>query len=305
MSKKYFFSAITVLIALVLQSCNLPGSGAPTEATVDPLLAAAMTMTALAEQSTPTSAPPTLTVSSTFTSTPEFTPTPAFTSTPSFPFVTLSEATNCRTGPDVVFDLVDTFQVGQTIQVSGKHPSANYWFVQSPNNPNVYCWMWGAYATGANLGNVPAVTPPPTLTPAPTSTSTLAPLVISTVVIPTNSGTKPSFFPTYENSGKCLAWWSRIKIQNVGSVTIKSISVTIKDTVTNESRSASTNGFQDINGCALSALKTSLASTEIATVVTPSLNADPAGHKVTVTITGCTEINLGGACSSAVVEFTP
>jgi hypothetical protein len=289
-----------ILISLILQACNMPGAASTPNTELDPVLAAQMTITA-AGLNQPLAATATYTAIPELSPTPTFTTIPALTSTPDFAYVTLSEATNCRTGADVAFELVDTFQVGQTIQVLGKHSFDNYWYVRSPNNPSINCWMWGAYATGANLGNVPIVTPPPSPTPAPTST--LSPIVISTIVI--DNATKPAFFPSYVNSGKCLAWWTRIKIQNVGSVTIKSISISIKDTVTNETRNSSTNGFQDLSGCALAPIKSTLASTESATVVAPSLNADPAGHKISVTVTGCTEINSGGACSSAAFEFTP
>ena len=142
MKKRKTILYLIVISMFILQACNLPSNSPTNEPTEDPLIAAEMTITALAGQVTPTEAPPTFTALPTLTPTPEFTPTPASTSTPSFAYVTLSEATNCRIGPGLAYDLVDTFLVGQTIEVVGKHPSDNYWYVHSPNNPNVYCWMW-------------------------------------------------------------------------------------------------------------------------------------------------------------------
>jgi len=274
---------LTLLTILILQACNLPSSASTETPTVDPILAAGLTLTAAAELNPPTEIPPTFTPLPTLTPTPEFTATPAFTSTPSFAYVTLSEATNCRVGPGVAYDLVDTFLVGQTIAVIGKHPFDNYWYVRSPNNSNVYCWLWGFYATGANLGNVPILTPPPTLTPIP----------------------KPDFSSSYVDSGMCIAWWTRINLNNTGPVAFKSMSITVKDTITNETRSSSLDGFQDVNACILSTINSVLDPGENYTIVAPSFTADPAGHKVTANITLCTEIGQGGTCISETIEFTP
>ena len=272
-----------IILMLVLQACNLPTAGATEEPTEDPMLAVEQTLTALAELNPPTEALPTFTPLPTLTPTPEFTATPNFTPTPTFAYLTLSTATNCRAGTNTDFSIIDTFDIGQTIEVVGKHPFDNYWYVRSPNNPTVYCWMWGAYATGANLDNVPVMTPPPTFTPAP----------------------QPSFNASYVNSGKCIAWWTRVTVKNNGPVAFKSISMSIKDTVTDDTKNSSLDGFQDVNACALQSANSKLDPGESATVVAPSLSADPTGHKVQLTLTLCTETGQGGACTSKTIEFTP
>jgi len=276
-----------VMIMLVLQACNLPSAGATEEPTIDPMISAGETLTAVATLNTPTQALPTFTSLPTLTSTPALTATPNFTSTPTFAYVTLSTATNCRTGSTTDFPIVDTFDVGVTIEVVGKHPFDNYWYVRSPKNPAVYCWMWGAYATGGNLGNVPVMTPPPTFTPAP----------------------ELSFSATYVNSGSCIvpvsSWWSRVTVKNTGPIAFKSISMSIKDTVTNETRDKSVDGFQDVNSCLLQTANSVLDPNESATVVTPSFTADPTGHKVELSLTLCTETGQGGSCTSKTIEFTP
>jgi len=283
MKRKKTLLYLVIMFLFLLQACNLPSNVPTEEPTVDPLVAAQMTITALAGQVTPTQAPPTFTALPTLTTTPVFTSTPASTSTPSFAYVTLSEGTNCRTGPAVAFNLVDTFQVGQTIEVIGKHPFDNYWYVRSPTNVNVYCWLWGFYATGANLNNVPILTPPPTYTPVPSA----------------------SFDASYVNFGKCVNWWTRINIKNTGPIAFKSAAISIKDTVTNETRNEAKDGFQDVNACILTAVTPSLAAGESYTVVSPSLSADPTGHKLSATVTLCTEFAQGGSCVSKTIEFTP
>jgi len=288
MKKQKTFLYLSAIVMIIIQACNLPSS-APTEEAVDPLAAAQETITALAqtqeaEPAIPTDTPqPTFTSLPTLSPTPEFTATSAFTSTPTFAYVTLSEATNCRVGPGTAFLLIDTFLVGQTIEVVGKHPFDNYWYVRSPNNPNVYCWLWGFYATGGNLNNVPVLTPPPSPTPAPSA----------------------DFKAEYIDSGSCIGWWTRINLTNIGAVPFKSIAITIKDTVTDETRNSSLDGFQGVNSCILSSITSTLNPGEAYIVVGPSLSANPSGHKVNATIQLCSEKALGGTCVSKSIEFTP
>jgi len=286
MKKQKAFLYLSAIFMIIIQACNLPSSAPVDETpTLDPLIAAQLTITALAQtQAVPTeTAQPTFTSLPTLSPTPEFTATSAFTSTPTFAYVTLSEATNCRVGPGTAFSLVDTFLVGQTIEVVGKHPFDNYWYVRSPNNPNVYCWLWGFYATGANLNNVPVLTPPPSPTPAPTG----------------------DFKIEYVDAGKCISWWTRLNLTNTGSVPFKSMSITIKDTVTDQTNSSSLDGFQGVNACVLSSVTSTLGPGDAYIVVSPSLSADPAGHKINVTVKLCPEKALGGACVSKSIEFTP
>lgn len=99
MKKQKIFLSLIAMFVLLLQACNLPSSAPTGEPTVDPLIAAQMTITALAEQNPPTEALPTFTALPTLSPAPESTSTPAFTPTPSFAYVTLSEATNCRVVP--------------------------------------------------------------------------------------------------------------------------------------------------------------------------------------------------------------
>ena len=172
---KTFLSILLGVLLTAVQACNLPAGGTATQAPSgnDPLIAAQKTVDAINQTQT-ANAPvmtlaPTLTLAPTVTLAPAFTSTPALTSTPSFPYVTLSVGTNCRTGPDKVYTLIDTFLPGQTIEVLARSPGGEYWYVRSPNNQAVFCWMWGAYATGGNLNGLAIFTPLPSPTPAPGS----------------------------------------------------------------------------------------------------------------------------------------
>ena len=162
--KKFLFMYLVAIV--VIFACNLPG-GAPPE-TEEPDLE--LTITALANQAAQAT---TGNTSPQETATPEFTPTPGATSTPSVPQVSVSTNTNCRVGPGVVYDLVDSLLIGQTAEVVGKNSGVpNYWVIKRINGSGT-CWLWGEYATvSGNTSNLPEYPVPPTPTPSPTPTAT-------------------------------------------------------------------------------------------------------------------------------------
>lgn len=93
--------------------------------------------------------------------------------------VTVSTATNCRSGPGQGYPSIYGLPIGVTGKVVGKNPSvSNYWVIEIPNSGGGTCWLWGQYATvtgdtsGLKVFAVPA-TPTPTASPTPTSTPTL------------------------------------------------------------------------------------------------------------------------------------
>lgn len=266
------------LILVYLQACNLPGGAPEGTPTVDPLEAAALTVTAAALQVDATA---TLTATPEFTATPAFTPTLAFTSTPSFAYVNLSENTNCRTGPGQAYPLVDTFLIGQTIEVLGKNSTNEYWYVRSPNNQNVFCWMWGFYAKGGNLGNVPIFTPPPSPTPA------------------------PSFDVSYAGVDSCVGWWIDFNLKNTSTVVFKSVGITVKDTVTGVSLGELKDGFTDLGGCLSSSIIATLDPGQTYTVSSAAFVDNPVGHKIEATINLCTGLLGSGTCVTKNIEFTP
>lgn len=162
LSKKLF--PVLMLLAATL-ACNLPAGGPPV---VPDALPASATSQVLVEvpvtgaTETPTLIPsPTATFTATPTATITLTPTSAV------PMVSVSENTNCRTGPGVIYDLVGALLVGEQAVVVGKYTVGNYWIINNPNGSGT-CWLWGQYATvtGNTLG-LPEYAPPPTPTPQP------------------------------------------------------------------------------------------------------------------------------------------
>lgn len=152
MKAKRTLIAVNALLVAIL-ACNLPSAQNPAQ---PPAAAASETpaMVVLVSSDTPA-----------VTETPSLTPTITLTPTPSVPEVTVTSATNCRTGPGTEYDLLYTLQPGQVAQIVGKDTPDNYWVITFPGGTT--CWLWGQYAVVT--GNVAALAEypvPPTPTPS-------------------------------------------------------------------------------------------------------------------------------------------
>jgi hypothetical protein len=170
--KKPFVMLLFLILAML--ACNLPGA----QENSDPANvnnSAAATITALAAtiqaQGQSTSVPaasstPENTAKPTDTPTITLTPTDTLTPTPSVPMVTVSQTTNCRTGPGTMYDLVSALNPGGSAQVVGKFSAGNYWVINTPGSAGT-CWLWGQYATvSGNTSGLPEMYAPPSPTPA-------------------------------------------------------------------------------------------------------------------------------------------
>jgi len=177
--------AFLAAISLIgLAACNFPLGASASGGAVD--TAVAMT---LAAQASPTSGT-TATLAPQATATPALTATSTLTPTPSVPMVSVSLATNCRSGPGTVYDLLGQLPVGQAAIVLGRDGTGQYWIINNPSNPGSTCWLWGQYATvSGNISTLPVIPVPPTPTPTitntpkPTATRTPTPHFIFTIVI--------------------------------------------------------------------------------------------------------------------------
>lgn len=164
MISKKLFPVFIVLLAASL-ACNLPAGGLPTAAAgpaSSPTSQVLVEVPVTGVTETPTSVP---SPTATFTQMP--TATIALTPTSAVPMVSVSENTNCRVGPGVVYDLVGALLVGEQAVVVGKYTAGNYWIINNPNGSGT-CWLWGQYATvTGNTVGLPEYAPPPTPTPQP------------------------------------------------------------------------------------------------------------------------------------------
>ena len=140
-------------LCIVALACTIGQAAPSTEDLPETITAQALTLQAPSQ----TPGPPTQT------------PPPELTNTPSVPQITVSSASNCRTGPYIYYDLLWTMQPGMTAEVVGKHTPSNTWIVKYPNGQ---CWLYGAYATvSGNITALPEYPQPPT----PTASKPAAP----------------------------------------------------------------------------------------------------------------------------------
>ena len=154
--RKLFF--VPGLLVLAMLACNIPlvqgNANDGAAATITALAATIQAQNIPTRTGTPTAVSP--------TDTATITPTP----TPSVPTVSVSQTTNCRTGPGTGYDLLGSLAVGQTAEVVGKYTPGDYWIIDTPGGTGT-CWLWGQYATvGGNMSGVPELAAPPTPTPA-------------------------------------------------------------------------------------------------------------------------------------------
>lgn len=96
--------------------------------------------------------------------------------------VTVTTATNCRSGPGQNFKIIYGMPVGQVAKVVAKNSYSGYWIIEIPGQAGQTCWLWGQYAvingdTSTLKEVVTPTSPAPTVTntPLPTATNTTAP----------------------------------------------------------------------------------------------------------------------------------
>ena len=93
--------------------------------------------------------------------------------------VTVTTATNCRTGPGQNFKIVYGMPIGQVAKVVARNSYSGYWIIEIPGQAGQTCWLWGQYAvingdTSILKEVVTPTSPAPTITntPKPTATAT-------------------------------------------------------------------------------------------------------------------------------------
>ena len=291
---------------LATQACVPPGV-----ATLDPGFigtAIAQTMAAF----TPTSSPeipvtgeesPTSTLTTVPTATtaaptetPSLSPTPVMTSTiaatvttaPSGAVqVSVSVATNCRTGPGREYPRVTGLQVGTLAEVVGRNAAGDYWIIRNPGRPTQTCWLWGQYAALTGDTTVlPVFTPP-----APPVTST----------------PEAGFDVFYEGLESCTGtgWWVDINVENIGGLAFRSISMTLEDRDEDVVLSLRADGFTDRTGCTEVATREALPAGSDRTVSSPVFNYNPNNHRLRATIRLCSNPGQRGTCVTQTVNFEP
>jgi hypothetical protein len=100
----------------------------------------AATLTQAAPTNAAPSQPPQLPEATmTSTETPTLTPTVTLTPTPEGAFISVSTETKCRLDPGKAYDQVGGLVVDKTVEVFGRDPSGQYYYIHNPNDPTSFC----------------------------------------------------------------------------------------------------------------------------------------------------------------------
>ncbi len=230
-------------------------------------------------------APPTATFTPESTDTPTLTPTVTETPTPEVPMVYISENTNCRTGPGLVYDWLVTAQKGEQSEAVAKDPLGEYWYIRQPGQEGSFCWLWGKYATpSGDTASLPVFTPPPSPTPKGLD-----------------------FTISYHSYLDCGGpYVLQYQVVNIGAKKIESWKTTMTDhTGGSNPQENKVDTFYEFNAaCAPINIQVDLTPGE-AYYVVAVFNNDPKGHDITTKIRLCSKDNLGGECLVKTFRHTP
>lgn len=92
------------------------------------------------------------------------------------PTISATVNTNCRYGPAPVFKVEGYLLVGDESKVHGQDPWGYWWYIENPDKPGGFCWVWReTTVVEGDTSNIPVVQPPPTPTPTMTPSPTLTP----------------------------------------------------------------------------------------------------------------------------------
>lgn len=88
------------------------------------------------------------------------------------PTVSVSKDTNCRSGPNTIYNLIKVVLVGDVLVVVGQYPGGPYVIVDLGDGTE--CWLWLEYATIiGDISGLLAYSSPPPPVAAATSTSSI------------------------------------------------------------------------------------------------------------------------------------
>jgi hypothetical protein len=112
--------------------------------------------------------------------------------------VSVSEASECLSGPGPTYDPVGTLSPGQETEAVSRSEDGEYWLIRDPANPTTLCWAESVYFTiKGDPFELPIATPPPTPTPVgPTPVNSPTPVGPTPVSSPTPVGPTPVSSPT-------------------------------------------------------------------------------------------------------------
>jgi hypothetical protein len=236
-----FLKSFACLLAglALLAGCNFPIFG-PAPSVLDPdgmKTAAVETLQALSQERTqqappPTSPPsPTSAPTATFalaptsgeppitateatlipSLTPLASPSPIPISTSGFVLLRIIglEATNCRTGPGPLYEIVGYLNKDQEATAYGRNDASTWWYITHPTRDGEFCWVW-AQTTEVigETANLEIITP----SPIPITTSFTASFDQVNVC-----GSARLFIFRIENTGTQTLVWANIQVKDLAT----------------------------------------------------------------------------------------
>ncbi len=292
-------NGVRVVISLVMLlsaclACDVPGTSSKVEGN----LAATETMQALAtvvagtlepasagEEESSESEPPG--TSEDEPSESSATPTASATPTLGAPMVSVGMDTNCRFGPGEVYEYQGALLIGEQAGIAGKLADESFWYIENPDAPPPYCWIWAAYAqVQGDTSGVPILTPPPTPTEIPTPTATQEPL---------------SCAAAEYTILHCINHAFVTKVTNTGAVTIESYSITIVHPNDGITLVNVQDYFANNPVCGYT-YAYSIPAGGIEFIVLEGFQVPGGLYKVTLKV--CSEDGLGGVCKVIYFEAT-
>ena len=209
-------------------------------------------------------------------------PSPNVTPTPPTLLLSLSASTHCRSGPSGAYELLGTFLGGQTAEASARSTVDDYWYVENPERPGEFCWLWGQYATAAGDASVlPAYTPLPSPTPG------------------------PAFGLSFSRIFNCGDFHAVFKVTNTSPYTFLSAERSVLDLDTGTYLAApETDPSPFVGGSSNCPIGSGsrLNPGQVAYIYVP-LNPVPSGDTARGSIRLCTQAGLGGLCYAQAVNF--
>ena len=177
MSRRKILLLLSATLTLII-ACNINvDTGIPTAQPTADIVATSVVATLQAQQAAPPALnEPTSVPATNPTTPPTTTPsasTLAITPTLATPIASVSQDTNCRTGPGQEYEYLGALVVGEKAEIVGKRTSHDYWIIKNPDQ-NGECWLWGFHATvEGNTDNLPEydipAPPQPKLPKAPSN----------------------------------------------------------------------------------------------------------------------------------------
>ncbi len=306
MKRAFPLLTIILIIGVTLAGCNLPlGGGAQAESIEQTAIALGVAQTQFAASQTAAAVTPTLAATATadiptpepYTPTPTLTLAPQYTPTRGGVWLTVKQATNCRSGPGSVFEFRGLINEGLQVEAVGRSTINEYFYIKNPTPNSEFCWLWSRYSTiSGDTSILPIFTPQPTPTPKITLTPTKAPADISA---------------KYLNTQTCSSQYGiQLYLVNTGSTTWESIRVTLVDNTTATSTTHTNNYFFGTDGCAVDTANKQSDLTpgeysRVALVNPGELNYNPSGHSFTATITMFSADGNTGTSFTKTINFTP